>query len=114
MFLIYCDIDSACSEAGKIFLEIAKVTVIKGRGGGSRAEHERRKPWRERGQVLAFGRLQFSFNAGGSQERHNERAGIWPTHPSPASGDSVLGALESPGSRGLLMRAHSKRPPSAR
>lgn len=32
------------------------------------------KPWRERGQVLVLGHLQFSFNAGGSQERHNERA----------------------------------------
>lgn len=30
------------------------------------------KPWREPGHILALGRLEFSFDAGGSQEWNNE------------------------------------------
>ena len=69
MFLIYCDIDSELSEAGKSLLWNNRTHHLEGEAVlmGSKMAH--RKPWREQGQSPEFGPfLEFSLNVVVSQE----------------------------------------------
>ena len=69
MFLIYCDIDSELSEAGKSLLWNNRTHHLEAGAVLRGSKMAQRKPWREQGQSPAFGHfLEFSLNAVVSQE----------------------------------------------